>query len=108
MRKIATLGPFTIGLLLVAGPAIAQDGASQPEDMVETETPAETLDAPTLDQPEPSTQDRVPPPTIDTDGDGKADGWDRDGDGRADVWDSDGDGQPDLVDDDGDGKPDPR
>jgi hypothetical protein len=49
----------------------------------------------------------VPAPTIDTNGDGKPDAWDRDGDGKADVWDRDGDGKPDAVDDDGDGKPDP-
>ncbi len=48
----------------------------------------------------------IPTPTIDTDGDGILDAWDRSGDGRPDAWDSDGDGQPDLLDDDGDGKPD--
>ena len=48
----------------------------------------------------------IPAPTIDTDGDGKMDAWDRSGDGQPDAWDSDGDGQPDLLDDDGDGKPD--
>ncbi|MCB2077054.1 MAG: hypothetical protein KDE55_05070 [Novosphingobium sp.] len=46
------------------------------------------------------------PPTIDTDGDGTADAWDRNNDGRADAWDTDGDGKPDVFDDDGDGKPD--
>jgi hypothetical protein len=49
----------------------------------------------------------VPVPTIDTNGDGKPDAWDRDGDGRADAWDRDGDGKPDTIDEDGDGKPDP-
>lgn len=48
----------------------------------------------------------IPAPTIDTDGDGKMDAWDRSGDGQPDAWDSDGDGQPDLLDGNGDGKPD--
>ncbi len=48
----------------------------------------------------------IPAPTIDTDGDGLMDAWDRSGDGQPDAWDSDGDGQPDLLDDDGDGQPD--
>ena len=51
-------------------------------------------------------QSEIPTPTIDSDGDGILDAWDRSGDGRADAWDSDGDSQPDLLDDDGDGKPD--
>lgn len=46
-------------------------------------------------------------PTIDSNGDGKPDAWDRDGDGKADAWDLDGDGKPDAVDEDRDGKPDP-
>ncbi|WP_417621470.1 hypothetical protein [Parasphingorhabdus sp.] len=48
----------------------------------------------------------IPAPTIDTDGDGLMDAWDRSGNGQADAWDKDGDGQPDLLDDDGDGQPD--
>ena len=36
------------------------------------------------------------PPTIDSDGDGKADAWDRNGDGQPDAWDRNGDGQPDA------------
>ncbi len=48
----------------------------------------------------------VQPPTIDTNGDGKADGWDRDGNGLVDAWDTDGDGKPNVFDDDADGKPD--
>lgn len=51
-------------------------------------------------------QSEIPAPTIDTDGDGLMDAWDRSGNGRPDAWDSDGDGQPDLLDNDGDGKPD--
>lgn len=48
----------------------------------------------------------IPPATIDSDGDGIADAWDRDGDGRADAWDTNGDGMPDAMDNDGDGQPD--
>ena len=51
-------------------------------------------------------QSEIPAPTIDSDGDGTMDAWDRSGDGQADAWDSNGDGQPDLLDDDGDGQPD--
>ncbi len=51
-------------------------------------------------------QAEIPAPTIDSDGDGTMDAWDRNGDDQADAWDSDGDGQPDLLDDDGDGEPD--
>jgi len=48
----------------------------------------------------------VPPPTIDTNGDGKPDAWDRDANGVPDAWDTDGDGKPDKLDTDGDGRPD--
>ncbi|MEH6702999.1 hypothetical protein [Parasphingorhabdus sp.] len=51
-------------------------------------------------------QSEIPAPTIDTDGDGLMDAWDRSGDGQPDAWDSDGDGQPELLDNNGDGKPD--
>lgn len=47
-----------------------------------------------------------PPPTIDTDKDGKADAWDRDTNGIPDAWDVNGDAKPDLFDNNGDGKPD--
>lgn len=50
----------------------------------------------------------VPPPTIDSNEDGKADAWDRDGNGTPDAWDVNGDGKPDKFDDDGDGKPDDK
>ncbi|MGB3722228.1 MAG: hypothetical protein WA979_05340 [Pacificimonas sp.] len=48
----------------------------------------------------------VSPATLDTDGDGRMDGWDRDGDGKADAWDTDGDDAPDRYDEDRDGEPD--
>jgi hypothetical protein len=51
-------------------------------------------------------QAEIPAATIDSDGNGTMDAWDRNADGQADAWDSDADGQPDLLDDDGDGKPD--
>lgn len=47
------------------------------------------------------------PATIDSNGDGKADAWDRNTDGKADAWDTNGDGRADAWDDDNDGKPDP-
>jgi hypothetical protein len=47
-----------------------------------------------------------PPPTIDTNNDGKADAWDRDANGVPDAWDINNDAKPDLFDDNGDGKPD--
>ncbi|MEO1044828.1 MAG: hypothetical protein AAFX04_05250 [Pseudomonadota bacterium] len=46
-------------------------------------------------------QDDYPPATIDTNGDGVADAWDRDGDGQPDAWDTDADGKPDLFEQDG-------
>lgn len=51
-------------------------------------------------------QSEIPAPTIDSNGDGVMDAWDRSGDEQPDAWDSDGDGQPDLLDNDGDGQPD--
>ena len=71
--------------------------------------PAEEVSAVDVAASEPAADDRKsenPAPTIDTDGDGKADAWDRSGDGKPDAWDTDGDGKPDLLDDNADGKPD--
>lgn len=48
----------------------------------------------------------IPKPSIDSDGDGKADAWDRDDNGMPDAWDVDGDGYPDMLDENGDGRPD--
>jgi hypothetical protein len=56
----------------------------------------------------PAPDGQVPPPTIDSNEDGKADAWDRDGNGKPDAWDTNGDGKPDAMDDDGDGKPDAK
>lgn len=54
----------------------------------------------------PAPEGAVPPPTIDSNEDGKPDAWDRDGNGVPDAWDVNGDGKPDRFDDNGDGKPD--
>ena len=66
--------------------------------------------APTKSEPmtAPASEGTVPPPTIDSNEDGKADAWDRDGNGTPDAWDVNGDGKPDKFDDDGDGKPDDK
>ncbi len=56
----------------------------------------------------PAPESEVPPPTIDTNEDGKADAWDKDANGVADAWDTDGDGKPDAWDKNGDGKPDAK
>lgn len=54
----------------------------------------------------PAPEGAVPPPTIDSNEDGKPDAWDRDRNGVPDAWDVNGDGKPDRFDNDGDGKPD--
>lgn len=63
--------------------------------------PAEKMTAP-------APEGEVPPPTMDTNEDGKADAWDRDANGIPDAWDTNGDGKPDVKDNDGDGKPDDK
>lgn len=72
--------------------------------LITTAFTASLLGAPALAQNEGA--DSVPPPTIDTNGDGTPDAWDRDGDGSPDAWDTTGDGMPDQLDQDGDGQPD--
>lgn len=59
-------------------------------------------------QPAPPPEGSVPPPTIDSNEDGRPDAWDRDGNGVPDAWDVNGDGKPDRFDNDGDGKPDDK
>jgi hypothetical protein len=80
---------FAVAALSTAGVAYAQ---TEP-------APTTTAQAP---------EGSVPPPTIDSNEDGKADAWDRDGNGTPDAWDVNGDGKPDKFDDDGDGKPDDK
>ncbi|MGB5077573.1 MAG: hypothetical protein WBO17_08850 [Sphingorhabdus sp.] len=58
--------------------------------------------------PDPASQSELPPPTIDSNQDGKVDAWDRDANGVTDAWDVNGDNKPDQFDNDGDGKPDPE
>ncbi len=69
---------------------------------------AQTAPKPTEEKTAPAPEGTVPPPTIDSNEDGKADAWDRDGNGTPDAWDVNGDGKPDKFDDDGDGKPDAK
>jgi hypothetical protein len=80
--------PFAAGIVRAAEPANAP-----------TPPAAEKMSAPAPDKP-------PPPPTIDTNNDGKADAWDRDTNGISDAWDVNGDAKPDLFDNNGDGKPD--
>jgi hypothetical protein len=81
--------PFAAGLVHAAEPT---------KPAAKTAPMAEKTAAPAPDKP--------PPPTIDTNNDGKADAWDRDANGMPDAWDVNGDGKPDLLDQNGDGKPD--
>ena len=82
---------WAAALALILPFAFGTVHAAEPEKPVKPATSAETP---------------VPPPTLDSNGDGKLDGWDRDGDGKADAWDTNGDAKPDQFDNDGDGKPD--
>lgn len=84
IMAFALILPFASGMVHAADPA---------------KTSTETVKVPMADK-------QVPPPTIDTDKDGKADAWDRDANGIPDAWDTNGDGKPDLLDNNGDGKPD--
>ncbi|MGL5839818.1 MAG: hypothetical protein ACRCY3_15100 [Sphingorhabdus sp.] len=74
-------------------------GMVQAAESPKSKSNAEKMAAPASDKP-------VPPPTIDSNQDGKPDAWDRDANGMADAWDVNDDGKPDLLDDNGDGKPD--
>ena len=67
-----------------------------------------TMHSAAVAQMAPAPEGAVPPPTIDSNEDGKPDAWDRDGNGVPDAWDVNGDGKPDLFDDNGDGKPDDK
>lgn len=83
--------PFAAGLVHAAEPAKPVPKPAPMADRAATPTP-----------------DKPPPPTIDTNNDGKADAWDRDANGMPDAWDTNGDGKPDLLDENGDGKPDDK
>jgi len=77
---------------------VAQDLKSMPAVMQGLS--AQESDAPTVD-----TDGDGTPDAWDKSGDGKADAWDTNGDGKADAWDTDGNGKPDAYDTDGDGQP---
>lgn len=83
---------FAVAALSTTGLAYAQTASPEP-------SPSTSAQAP---------EGSVPPPTIDSNEDGKPDAWDRDGNGTPDAWDVNGDGKPDKLDDDGDGKPDDK
>lgn len=81
---------------------------------VAAETPPTSGDEPVTETaPAPAAQSgphadgthKATPVPVDTNGDGKADAWDRNGDGKPDAWDTNGDGAPDAWDEDGDGTP---
>ncbi len=67
---------------------------------------AQSAPAPTEKITVPTPEGDVSPPTMDTNEDGKADGWDRDANGIPDAWDVNGDAKPDVFDNDG--KPDDK
>ncbi len=67
---------------------------------------AQTDPAPAASPSDVAVETKIPPPTMDTNGDGRPDAWDRDSNGVADAWDTDNDDKPDALDNDGDGKPD--
>jgi|GEM_PF-1770232 len=88
MNMNKTMKVVAIPFALLAMPAVMQ-GLS-----------AQESDAPTVD-----TDGDGTPDAWDKSGDGKADAWDTNGDGKADAWDTDGNGKPDAYDTDGDGQP---
>jgi hypothetical protein len=96
--KVAFVKTTAFAFLALPMIAFAQN---TPEKQVETVSapPAESANTQSVPTP-------IPPATIDTNGDGKADAWDRDANGMPDAWDVNGDGQPDQLDNNGDGKPD--
>lgn len=109
-RTIIRTATLVAAIPLAAGMALAQDtmpaeqGAVTPpaEEPLPAEQGAVTPPAEAAMPAEPT----HPPATIDSNGDGIMDAWDRNADGKADAWDTTGDGAPDAVDDDGDGHPD--
>lgn len=88
----------SLALLFVIPFAAGIVQAAEPE--AKTEVVTQKMAKPMVNEKAP------PPPTIDTNKDGKADAWDRDANGVPDAWDVNDDGKPDLLDNNGDGKPD--
>jgi len=109
-RSMLRMTPYliTVGLgFSVAANAATSQAEEKAKDRMAAEIPAPTID--TNGDGKADAWDRSgngKPDTWDTKGDGKPDIWDRSGDGKPDAWDTNGDGKPDLLDDDGDGKPD--
>jgi hypothetical protein len=94
--KVATLAALALILPFAAGIVHASEPSSKPMAAMKDKA-----------KPKGEAGDKtVPLPTIDTNNDGKADGWDRDVNGLVDAWDTNNDNKPDLFDDNGDGKPD--
>ncbi len=97
MLKVA-LSIFTaLAITTITGTAYADGNQSISADKMKAEKSASE---------KPAVKQQVPPPSMDTNKDGKPDAWDRDANGIADAWDVNGDGQPDQVDNNGDGRPD--
>jgi hypothetical protein len=106
---------FTAALVCLAltGTAHAYSTGDKPASSVEKPNDVDKMSAPktqtspTEKKPlEKKMEGQIPPPTIDSNEDGKLDAWDRDANGVADAWDVNGDGKPDVMDNDGDGRPD--
>lgn len=94
-RTLIRTATIAAAFPMAAGLAMAQD-SMMPEGDAMTPPAEEAMPADATN----------PPATMDSNGDGTMDAWDRDADGTADAWDTTGDGAPDAVDDDGDGQPD--
>jgi hypothetical protein len=87
--KKAIFGTLIAAGALAVTPALAQE-------MTPDAPAAPTQEAPATEAPAGDSQ--VPPATLDSNGDGTMDAWDRNNDGKADAWDTDGDGKPDKAD----------
>lgn len=83
-----------IGTLIAAGALAATPALAQ--EMTPDAPAAPTQEAPAAEAPAGDSQ--IPPATLDSNGDGTMDAWDRNNDGKADAWDTDGDGKPDKAD----------
>ncbi len=103
-KRVALSFTTALACLALTGTALAAKptaAAKKPADVDKMSAPK-----PDASPPDKKMEGQVPPPTMDTNEDGKMDAWDRDANGVADAWDVNGDGKPDVMDNDGDGKPD--
>lgn len=94
--KNSIIGTLIAAGALAATPALAQNTMQETPASPTTEAPASETPAPGAEAP--ATADQAPPATLDSNGDGTMDAWDRNNDGKADAWDTDGDGKPDKAD----------